>query len=87
MQANREILRRFLAAAMCDLVGYLDTMGDPIIVGGSYPKDLLVQRFNRWCKSRNFSVVDADIAGWLEACKVGSLNTLVQKEGDSDAST
>ncbi len=68
-----EILRRFIAAGLCDLIGYLDRLDMPIVVGGDYPKDRLVQAFGKWCKDRNVSVADADGAGWLAACKGGSL--------------
>ncbi len=68
-----EILRRFIAAGLCDLVGYLDNLDTPIVVGGDYPKDRLIQAFGKWCKDRNVSVADADGAGWLIACEGGSL--------------
>ncbi len=68
-----EILRRFIAAGLCDFVGYLDKLDTPIVVGGDYPKDRLVQAFGKWCKDRNVSVADADGEGWLIACKAGSL--------------
>jgi hypothetical protein len=91
MKANRETLRRFLAAAICDFVGHLDTLTDPILVGGQYPKDKLIGCLREWCDDRNFSVEDADGEGWMVACKTGSLKTPgklpIQDDGGSDACT
>jgi len=91
MQANRETLRRFIAAAVWDLIDYLDTLDEPFIVGGQYPRDNLIRHFREWCDSRNFSVVDADGKGWLITCTVGALKTPgklpIQNKGDLDAST
>jgi hypothetical protein len=68
-----EILRRFIAAGLCDLIGYLDNLDTPIVVGGDYPRDRLLQAFRAWCVDRKMSVADADADGWLAACKGGSL--------------
>jgi len=91
MQANKETLRRFIAAVICDFVGYLDTLADPILVGGQYPKNKLIEHLSKWCNDRNFSVEDADGEGWVIACKTGSLKTPgklpIQDDGGSDAST
>jgi len=88
--ANKETVRRFIAAAVCDFVGHLDSLDSPIIVGGSYPKDRLIEQLQRWCESRNFNVADADAVGWTVACQTGSLKTpgpMPAKEGETDAST
>lgn len=73
MKANHDPLRRFLSAALCDFVGYLDELGDPIVVGGQYPKDKLVQAFRKWCEDRNICVKDPDCEGWLTACSTNAM--------------
>lgn len=70
---NREAVRRFVAGALCDLIGHLDELDDPIIVGGRYPKDRLILAFYEWCEQRGVSVKDPDATGWLTACKSGAL--------------
>jgi hypothetical protein len=75
VKPNRESIRRFIAGALCDLVGYLDELSDPIVVGGRYSKDRLIQAFYSWCQERNINVKDADAIGWLNACRSGSLTT------------
>lgn len=90
MKTNRESLRRFLSAALCDLVDYLVELGDPIVVGGQYPKDKLVQAFLKWCTARNICVENPDCEGWLTACDTNSLKvpgSLPTGEGTNDAST
>lgn len=89
MKANRETLRRFLSAALCDLIGYLDELGDPIVVGGQYPKDKLVKAFREWCEARNISVENPDCEGWLTACSTNVLKMpgpLPTEEGIDDDS-
>ena len=68
-----ETLRRFIAAGLCDLIGYLDNLDPPIVVGGDYSRDRLLRAFQAWCVDRKMSVADADADGWLAACKTGSL--------------
>lgn len=85
MQANKETLRKFIAAALCDFVGHLDALDSPIVVGGSYSKDLLLKQFEQWCRARNFSVEDPDGAGWINACNAGSL-LQTATEGEEHAS-
>lgn len=90
MKANRETLRRFLSAALCDLVGHLDELVDPIVVGGQYPKDKLVEAFQKWCEVRNISVKNPDCEGWLTACGTNALKVPGMppaEEGINDAST
>ncbi len=89
MKINSETLRRFLSAALCDFVGYLDELGDPIIVGGQYPKDKLVQMFQKWCAARNICVKDPDCEGWLTACSTSTFKTPrpLPEEGIDNAST
>lgn len=88
MKANRETLRRFLSAALCDLIGHLDGLNDPIVIGGQYPKDKLVQAFRKWCEDRNISVENPDCEGWLTSCNTGALKMpgSLPEEGVNDAS-
>lgn len=79
--ANSDKARQFIAAALCDFVGYLDNLDSPIIVGGSYPKDLLVKQFNKWCKLRNFSIENPDGEEWLKVCSAGSLMKHLETDG------
>jgi len=75
VKPNRKSMRRFIAGALCDLVGYLDELSNPIVVGGRYSKDRLVQAFYSWCKDRNVNISNPDAIGWLNACKSGVLTT------------
>lgn len=70
---NRESVRRFVAGALCDLIAHLDSLDDPIVVGGRYPKERLIRAFYEWCEERGISVKDPDATGWLNACKSGAL--------------
>ena len=81
MPNKHEPARRFVGGALCDFVGYLDNLKDPIIVGGSYSRKLLIKAFSDWCLNRGVSMKDADGASWLASCKTGALT------GEDNAST
>ena len=68
---KREPLRRFVGAGLSDLIGFLSSLEDPIIIGRRYSKELLIKAFAAWCVARKVSVNDADGEAWLAACKSG----------------
>jgi hypothetical protein len=72
---SNEMLRRFVAAGLCDLVNYLSTLREPIIIGGQYNRDLLIKVFQQWCQGRNINVTDPNVKAWLLACQQGRLIT------------
>lgn len=75
LENQKELLRGFVAAALCDFVDYLINLDDPIIVGGQYSKDKIVVAFASWTNTRNFnSMLDAAaVERWLKACDAGFL--------------
>lgn len=92
-----EIQRQLITAGLCDLIGYLDGLDAPIIVGGGYPRARLLKAFVAWCSDRKVSVADADADRWLAACEEGSLTQPGSNDpepedgedwrGEADAST
>jgi hypothetical protein len=72
MMANQhESARRLVAGGLADFLIYLTSLPDPIVVGGNYPRDRLVQAFQNWAKDRDFSIEKADVSTWREACRKG----------------
>ena len=63
--------RVLIASCLADFLMYLTAMPDPIIIGGAYPRNKLLEAFNKWLKDRNFCVDGADIFIWREACNKG----------------
>lgn len=60
--------RNFIAGAFADFLIHLSALPDPIIVGGTYPRNRLIEAFNKWAKERNFDVSQANVSQWREAC-------------------
>ena len=83
MGTERDQLRRFIAGALCDFVGYLDELQDPIIVGQRYSKDLLIGAFTDWLTIRNFNVKDTKGKDWIAACKKGAFAAPREDTNDS----
>ena len=83
MPSKHDPLRRFIMAALCDLIGYLDELEDPIIVGKRYSKELLVGAFSDWCKIRNITLGGAEAKAWLSACSRGAFATSLEDKNDS----
>jgi hypothetical protein len=83
MGTERHDLRRLIAGALCDFVGYLDELQDPIIVGQRYSKKLLIAAFSDWLAIRNFNVKGASGQVWIEACKKGAFKAPMEDTNDS----
>lgn len=81
--SDRAALRKFVAGALCDFLGYLDSLEDPIVVGKRYNNKLLIAAFTRWLKKRNVSVEDADGKQWLTACASGALAASKESNDES----
>lgn len=73
MKPGRETVRRFVAAALCDLVAAISKEENPIVVGGGYPNTKLIQAMKRWAIERHVSLENPDGEGWAVACKNGTL--------------
>ncbi len=61
--------RRLVAGGLADFLIYLTSLPDPIVVGGNYPRDRLIQAFQKWAKDRDFNVDQADVSSWRAACR------------------
>ncbi len=66
--------RRLIAGTVADLLIYLTSLPDPIVVGGNYPRDRLIMAFQEWAKERDFSIENADISSWRLACRGGYMH-------------
>lgn len=73
MKPGRETVRRFVAAALCDLVAAISKEENPIVVGGDYPNTKLIQAVKNWAAIRQVSLENPDGVGWVAACKNGTL--------------
>jgi len=69
----KEGVRRFIAAALCDLISDLSDTPSPIIIGGNYPNDKLIDAFTAWLIKRGIDVADPATEGWLHSCLRGDL--------------
>lgn len=83
MANDHEALRRFVAGGLCDLIGFLDEVEDPFIVGERYSRDKLIAAFTTWLTKRGISVKDADATGWVAACNKGALKAFMEDTDDS----
>jgi len=83
MGTERDNLRRLIAGALCDFVGYLDELEDPIIVGQRYSKDRLITAFTDWLAIRRFNVKGASGQEWIAACKKGAFKAPMEDTNDS----
>jgi len=73
---RQEILRKYVAAALCDFLVYVTSIRDPIIVGGQYPQDKMLEVFNKWCHDRKVNVrgtTAEDSKLWLNSCQEGKM--------------
>lgn len=73
---RQEILRKYVAAALCDFFMYATSIRDPIIVGGQYPQDKMLEVFNKWCHDRKVNVrgtTAEDSELWLNSCQEGKM--------------
>lgn len=72
-QQAKEAVRKLVGSALVDLVAYLGTLKDPIIVGGQYPNDKLVAAMRKWLFERKFDIEDINESAktWLLMCFQG----------------
>lgn len=70
--ANKNDARKLLAGAFADFLIYLTSQSNAIIVGGTYPRERVVNIFKAWASERNFDLSDADINLWREAARLGN---------------
>lgn len=63
--------RTLIAGGFADFIIYLTALADPFVVGGTYPRNRLIEAFNKWAQSRNFETGDANISLWRETCNHG----------------
>lgn len=77
-QQKCEKVRKLVAAALCDLIGVLDGVKDPFIVGGQYPRERLLAEFRSWLQDRHFNVAGATGASaqWMSLCNMKAFSGL-----------
>jgi len=73
MQPKTDYTRKIIAGAFADFIAYLDTLANPIVVGGGYPRKRLIDAFNNWAENNQFNVSDGDIKTWQAICKQDKL--------------
>ena len=71
-----EQARTLIAAIICDLAAYLNTLPDPIIIGGQYniANSRLYKAIAQWTVDRNISLCDPDADAWFLAYNSGMFN-------------
>ena len=83
MKLAADNLRRLIAGALCDFVGHLDELKDPIIVGERYSRDRLIDAFTKWTMKRGINVKDANAEGWISGCNRGVFKAPMEDTDDS----
>lgn len=76
MDKRQEILRKYVAAALCDFLAYITSIKEPIIVGGQYPRNKMIETFRQWCFDRKINmgeITDEDAKLWLHSCQQGKM--------------
>lgn len=61
--------RKLIAGGLVDFLIYLTSLPDPIVIGGNYSHDRLMNAFQGWAKERDFNINNADIQNWRTACR------------------
>jgi hypothetical protein len=70
---DSKLARQFIAGSFADFLIFLAALPDPIIVGGTYPRNKLMQAFQSWTEIRDFNTNNADLSAWRTACSQGVL--------------
>jgi hypothetical protein len=68
---NTQQARSLIAGAFSDFLERLATLPGPIIVGGGYPLDRMLNVFQAWTVDIGFDTSDADVPLWRAACQHG----------------
>jgi hypothetical protein len=70
---KKEMTRKLLGAALCDLIAYIGSSKESLVVGGQYPNDRLIKVFKEWLNERQFDIEGSSDLGkvWLDAGKQG----------------
>ena len=83
MKSNdSEAARALVAAAICDLLGHLANLEEPIIVGGQYGYGAMIDHLCRWCEARNLDLTNPDAMTWC----YGTLSGAFAGSRDADNS-
>jgi hypothetical protein len=56
--------RKIVSGALYDFCGYITTLKNPILVGGTEDPSDLLDALIKWSKGRGLDVNDPDIYGW-----------------------
>jgi hypothetical protein len=73
LQEHKEALRKLIGSALCDFVAYLNSIKDPIIIGGQYSNKKLLAIFRDWLLIKKFEIdgVAEEGKSWIRMCKTG----------------
>lgn len=66
-----KLAKNLITGGFASLLIHLVNLQSPIIVGGGYPKDKLLEQFELWAKELEFDTTTANLQMWREACKAG----------------
>jgi hypothetical protein len=64
----------FVLGAVFDFVMYCNRLPDPMVVGGEYPRDKLIDAFEAWAKFRNIGIDKISLETFRLACTTGLFN-------------
>jgi len=72
-ETSKEALRKIIASALADLISYIGSGKDPIIIGGQYSNERLIAVFKEWMLERKFSIAGAPetAKNWITMCNEG----------------
>ncbi len=73
MQEYKESLRKLIGSALCDFIAYLNSIKDPVIVGGQYSNEKLLAIFRDWLLIKKFEIngITEGAKGWIRMCQEG----------------
>ena len=72
-ETSKEALRKIIASALADLISYMGSVKNPIVIGAQYSNDRLITAFKEWMHERKFSITGAPetAKNWITMCNEG----------------
>jgi hypothetical protein len=72
-ETSKEALRKIIASALADLISYIGSTKNPIVVGAQYSNDRLITVFREWMHERKFTIAGAPetAKNWITMCNGG----------------
>lgn len=64
----------FVLGAVFDFVMHCNRRPNPMVVGGEYPRDTLINEFEVWAEERKIGISKIDLETFRLACTTGLFN-------------